>query len=467
MARPTSNLYDPFLTKEARLLLEQAPDRYVRSNVLGLVGYLCREGRLLASVSQKDLIAYRDELIASGTTRPKQAARDAAHAWNRMTEQPGWPKVKLVPPSATRTSLAYKDLPEELKADCDRYFAERSGHSDEDLFKANVREPLAPATLRDRRGKVCQLVVHYVEGGGKLGDLKSLCDLTCEKACRIILAQIWRKNDKKANAHGANLARLLVSVGKHHCNAPQSVLDLLRNAESKLRPKKSGMTVRNRAKLRTILEDKALPRLLKLPQHCMAGLDPSNPTLSDAIDLQSAVAIAIELVAPMRAKNLAGLDVKEHFDFVSDTQCHIVIDAGDVKNHQTLNYVLGPSFMKLFKLYEEVYRPLLLGRVDSSSIFISRYGRTKSPAALGAQVQLFIKEQTGIRLNIHLFRHLTGYIYLRHYPGQYEPVRQLLGHKDVRTTISFYVGLEEDANFKRYGEILDRLIASDDYDDDI
>jgi site-specific recombinase XerD len=123
--------------------------------------------------------------------------------------------------------------------------------------------------------------------------------------------------------------------------------------------------------------------------------------------------------------------------------------------------------MKLFKLYEEVYRPLLLGRMESSSIFISRYGRTKSPAALGAQVQLFIKEQTGIRLNIHLFRHLTGYIYLRHYPGQYEPVRQLLGHKDVRTTISFYVGLEEDANFKRYGEILDRLIASEEDDHDL
>jgi integrase len=467
MARPTSNPYDPYLTKEARLLLELAPDRYVRSNVLGLVGYLCRERRALASASQKDLIAYRDELIASGATRPKQAARDAAHAWNRMTEQPDWPKVKLVPPSATRTSLAYKDLPEELKADCDRYFAERSGQSDEDLFKANAREPLAPATLRDRRGKVCQLVVHYVEGGGKLGDLKSLCDLTCEKACRIILAQIWRKNDKKANAHGANLARLMFLIAKHHCGAPQSILDLIRNAESKLRPKKSGMTARNRAKLRTILEDKALPRLLKLPQIFMAGLDPSNPTLSDAVDLQSAVAIAIELVAPMRAKNLAGLDVKEHFDIVSDGQCHIVIDAGNVKNHQTLNYVLGPSFMKLFKLYEEVYRPLLLGWVESSSIFVSRYGRTKSPAALGAQVQLFIKEQTGIRLNIHLFRHLTGYIYLRHCPGQYEPVRQLLGHKDLRTTISFYVGLEEDANFKRYGEILDRLIASEEDDDDL
>jgi hypothetical protein len=48
-----------------------------------------------------------------------------------------------------------------------------------------------------------------------------------------------------------------------------------------------------------------------------------------------------------------------------------------------------------------------------------------------------------------------------------QPVRQLLGHKDVRTTISFYVGLEEDANFKRDGQILDRLIASEEDDHDL
>jgi integrase len=467
MARPTSNPYAAFLTQAARTLLEAAPDRYIRSQVLGFVGYLCRERRALVLASQKDLLAYRDELIAAGVQRPKQVVRDTAHAWNRMAELPGWPKIKLVPPSSARTSLAYKDLPSDLKADCDRYFADNSDQHDEDLFSPDAKKPLAPATLKDRRGKVCQLVVHYVGGGGKLSDLRTLCDLTEEKACGMILSRIWRKNDKQANAHGANLARLLFLIAKHHCQAPQSVLDLIRNAEAKFRPKKAGMTARNRAKLRTILEDRALPRLLRLPQLFMAGLDPSRPTLSDAIGLQSALAIAIELVAPMRAKNLAALDSQKHFDMVSDTQCHIVIDAGEVKNTQDLNYVLGSSFIKIFKLYLEVYHPLLRGRGKSSSLFISRYGSTKSPAALGAQVQVFIKEQTGIRLNIHLFRHLTGYIYLRHYPGQYEPVRQLLGHKDVRTTISFYVGLEEDASFKRYGEILDRLIASEEDDCDV
>ena len=85
------------------------------------------------------------------------------------------------------------------------------------------------------------------------------------------MGQLWQKNHKKAATHGANLARQLSLIGKHHCNALQSVPELVRNAESKLWPKKSGLTARNRAKLRTILEDKALPRLLQLPQHFMAG----------------------------------------------------------------------------------------------------------------------------------------------------------------------------------------------------
>jgi site-specific recombinase XerD len=163
----------------------------------------------------------------------------------------------------------------------------------------------------------------------------------------------------------------------------------------------------------------------------------------------------------MRAKNLASLDINQHFDFVSDTQAHIIIESDDVKNKVMLNYVLGARFMKLYRLYVLHYRPLLSGEYQTSALFISRTGRTKNPAELATQLQSFIKEGTGLRMNVHLFRHLTGYIFLRHYPGEYEPVRQLLGHKSVKTTIAFYVGLEEDATFKRYGAILDELIAKE------
>ena len=466
MPRPVSNPFAPFITPPARLSLDQTDCRYTRSALFGFVGFLCREGVPLAAVRQEHLLAYGAECEAMGLSRPKQIVRDTAHAWNRMIGKPGWPKTQLSPPSSTRSSIRYKDLPGGLRDDADRYFDARSDYSDENLFNEGAQKPLAAATLKDRRGKLCQLVAHYLEGGGKLKDLQSLADLTSAAAARRILSHIWEKNGKKRNAHAANLARFLRLIAHHHCNVPNDVLQLIRSAENKFKEPKAGMTEKNKRRLRTILEDKHFIKFLRLPSDSLAAVDTAHPTFADAIAIQSALAMQIELEAPMRAKNLAQLDLDRHFDFVSDTQCHIDIEADDVKNDQNLSYVLGETFVRLFRVYVDVYRPLLMGPQNSSALFISRHGRSKDPSELAGQLQRFIHKGVVLRMNVHLFRHLTGYIYLRHHPGEYEPVRQLLGHKDIRTTINFYVGLEEDAAFKRYGAILDQLLTKNGFDDD-
>ena len=466
MPRPISNPLAIYITPPVRLALDQTDCRYTRSQLFGFAGYLCREGLTLAQARQEHLLAYAAECEARGLSRPKQIVRDTAHAWNRMIGKPGWPKTQLVPPSSTRASIRYKDLAEKFRRDGDTYFGARAGHADDDLFNESAPEPLAAATLKDRKGKLCQLVAHYVEGGGKLKDLQSLSDLTSEAAIRRILGHIWDKVDRKRNAHAANLARLLRLIAQHHCKAPLHVLDMIRAAEKKFQVPQSGMTDKNKKRLRTILEDKHFIKFLRLPMITLDAVDITAPTLTDAIAVQSALAMQIELEAPMRAKNLAELDLDRHFDFVSDTQCHIDIEPDDVKNDQVLSYVLSENFCRLFRLYVDIYRPLLLADHTSSALFISRNARPKNGAELGSQLQRFIKEGVGLRMNVHLFRHLTGYIYLRHHPGEYEPVRQLLGHKDLRTTINFYVGLEEDAAFKRYGAILDQLMSKGGFDDD-
>ena len=47
-------------------------------------------------------------------------------------------------------------------------------------------------------------------------------------------------------------------------------------------------------------------------------------------------------------------------------------------------------------------------------------------------------------MTAHQFRHAAAAIYLKEHPGQYETVRQLLGHRNIQTTINFYVGLDDD-----------------------
>ena len=462
MSRPVSNPFAVYLKPEVRQLLDQAPSRHIRSQVLGFVGYLSREARPLSEASQTDLLAYGSEIMGLGIPRPKQATRDAAQAWNKLADSiPDWPQTRLLPPISSRSLLRFEDLPPLFRDDCSLYLSSRAEAGEEDLFGDNPIDPWAPVTVKDRRGKLSQLALHYVQSGGRLAELKSLADFFRGNSYKRILKNIQAQTGGLPNGHAANLAHNLLIIAKHYVKAPQEVIDAIRNAKNKFRPKKTGMTVKNRLRLRSILEDKALPKLLRLPIDFVETLDIQNPTLADAIRIQTALAIQIELVAPMRAKNLAALNIETQFDFVSDTQCHIIVEADEVKNDQTLNYVLGPSFIKIYTLYIEIYRPLLLKDKQSSSLFVTRTGRTKNPAELGAQIQSFIKDQTGLRMNVHLFRHLTGYIYLLHYPGQYEPVRQLLGHKDIRTTVNFYVGLEEDAAFKRYGQILERLVHED------
>ena len=471
MARPVSNPFAHFLTPEARRLLDQAPDRHTRSQGLGFVGYLCREGIPLSDATDAYLRAYGLEITGLGIARPKQATRDAARAWNKLAEAvPGWPQQRLIPPTSSRALLRFEDLPDEFKRDCLTYLSSRAEAGEDDLFSDSSTDPWAAATVKDRRGKLCQLALHYVETGGRLSDLKSLSDLFVGNAHKKILKRIMSKTGGQKNGHAANLAHNMLIIAKHHVKAPQEVIDAIRNAKNNLRPGKTGMTAKNKARLRALIQDKDLPRLLKLPSDFIDTLDVSCPTLSDAVKVQSALAIQIVLLAPMRAKNLAALDIDEHFDFVSEAQCHIEIKGVDVKNDADLSYVLGPRFMRLYHLYVDVYLPLLRKGSNSSALFISRNGLVKSPAALGSQVQAFIKAQTGLYVNIHLFRHLAGYIFLLHTPGQYEPVRQLLGHKDIRTTTNFYVGLEDETIFKSYSAILERLmteIFDDEGDDDV
>ena len=62
-------------------------------------------------------------------------------------------------------------------------------------------------------------------------------------------------------------------------------------------------------------------------------------------------------------------------------------------------------------------------------------------------------------MTTHQFRHLAAKLYLDAHPGDYETVRQLLGHKNVATTMRFYHELSSMMANRRYGEIITDLIA--------
>ena len=61
----------------------------------------------------------------------------------------------------------------------------------------------------------------------------------------------------------------------------------------------------------------------------------------------------------------------------------------------------------------------------------------------------------------HLFRHLAGKLTLDAQPGAYGQVRDILGHKSVNTTTSYYAGMETKGALRRYDEQVLRLRDGD------
>jgi integrase len=218
------------------------------------------------------------------------------------------------------------------------------------------------------------------------------------------------------------------------------------------------MTEGNQSRLRPFDDPVNVQRLLDLPQHIARTIGHAEePGYFDAVTMQSALLIALELVAPLRAKNLANITLDRHIVRSRPgpgAVVHLVVPGVDVKNKVDLEFPLPPDVVRLLDLYIARFRPLL-AKNPSNFLFPARKGGAKDPGPLGTQVKKAIRKALGLTLNLHAFRHLCAFLFLKAHPGEYETVRLLLGHKNIATTIAFYCGLERAAAVQRLDKMLD------------
>jgi len=454
MPRPPSQPFANDLSDEALALMALVAGRHERNHLRGFLGFLSKTGRSVTDASAADLDAYGQELVRRGVERAHQAVRNAALAWGRMqARSPAWPQTALpVPESRRPRSAGSLDLPASLHDDIAAYLRQAGG---DDLFDAGSATPLADATCVNMRRRLYRLAFIAAETGVPVRDLRSLTDLVDRYA--PILRRVWDDAGRKKNDNAAQLARQLRTVAAKWVGSPPDTIDKIAAAERKMRPVHTGMVVKNKAKLRQFLLEDNAQALLRLPQKIFRSLDRSRPTVTDALRLQAAIGIGLLPYAPMRAKNLAGLDFTRHFDWLADGTCVIVIPAGEVKNGVDLTFTVPSHVTEMIRVYRDVYRPLLLKGRDTGALFISLNGRPKLPHELGAQLPKVIRDETGLDMHLHLFRHFVGFVFLRNNPGEYEAVRQLLGHKSLQTTVRFYTDLEVAKTFERYDAILDKM----------
>ena len=201
------------------------------------------------------------------------------------------------------------------------------------------------------------------------------------------------------------------------------------------------MTAKNRERLRPFDDAETVAAFLSLPKriHREVEANKRNP-LRNAVLAQMAAAIALLQAAPIRLKNLTRLDVEENL-IARGRKLYLVIGEDETKNREPIDFELPAETVEILSWYVREHRPLLM-RVLSTALFPGMAGKAKSPGLLATQISRTVFRYTGLRFNVHLFRHAGGKIFLDAQPGHYEVVRRVLGHRSISTTTSLYTGAE-------------------------
>ena len=303
-----------------------------------------------------------------------------------------------------------------------------------------------------------------VKTGVPIEQLNSLSALLAPNVVEQILDAYWQQNGDTPKAFTIDLAARFVAIAREtKCLddvACEQLEEMCRDLEIY---RDGGLTEKNLTLICHVLTPGVWSRVVNLPQAMMADAcrQRQHSPIRAAVMAQLAIAIAILIVAPVRLANLTAIRIGTNLIKPGgpDSNYWLVFPDYDVKNRIRLNYPLEQYLTQLIDKYIFEFRPALLRGRNEDWLFPGQRGGAKQKVSFSGQITDRIYKATGLRMTVHQFRHAAGAIILKHRPGEYELVRQLLGHRNVQTTINAYIGLESIQASEIFSKIISELIS--------
>jgi integrase len=317
-----------------------------------------------------------------------------------------------------------------------------------DLLALRPRKALRPATAAKNRYTVYRIASACISRGIPPASLLCLTDLVDPEVLLPGLDFLLERAGNEVKPDHYKIAETMYRIARDHTSLPESKLKKLATIRTNLRIEQTEMTEKNRRTLRWFEDEELVAAFLDLPGRIVRRLVRKHTlTRLDTVRLQEALAIELLTFTAIRISNLVGIQLDRNLVTVGQgagQSMHLVFSPQEVKNNIALEFELSDSAAKLLDLYLRVARPKL---ADASNRFLfpGKVQDHKQAAHMSSQLARLVFQEAGVRLTAHQFRHVAGYLYLQRNPGDYEHVRQLLGHKDILTTMRFYAGMERAA----------------------
>lgn len=352
-------------------------------------------------------------------------------------------------------TLAWPDLPPGLRQDAAAYFEATTS-------PARRRRDMAVRQVRTSSAKqydrmIRRLATAEIQAGVDPNALNDLADLVRTSNLDRGLQFFEDRQGESDGRQAFDMAVMAKKVARDWAKHDPAQIATIAEWCRALRPSRGGMTTRNRERLRQFANMETFFRLAALPDQLASRAAATPLGFKAAMLMQKALAIAILLAAPIRLNNLRHLDRTAHLRqamSLSNDAWHIELSAQEVKNDRELRLPLPRPTMDLIDLYMSQYQPCLTKQCPSSLLFPGREGRAKSDGGMRKLISNTIRKELGLHMHPHLFRHLAALFFLKAHPGNYETVRQLLGHRSIQTTIEFYAGCETENAFEQFHDLM-------------
>jgi integrase len=455
------------LSAEWAELRDGIGDRGRRARLYGLMRYC--SGRSLMPVSVDDAVVanylrYRAETTSLATS--SMAHRSIARAWNSSAgENPAWPAHRLAePPLKAQEGPAWEEFPEGLRRDIDKYLAGlgkiRRGPD------GKRSRPCSPKTIKTRRAELVAVARMAVKIGTPIENLKSLAALVHPDVAEPVLEAYWKKNGEEPKVFTIDISWRLLGLARQIGLDPAAIERLDEFKANLEEYRHGGLTGKNLALIRQVLTEGIWSEVVSLPNALMrqARADQAHAPVKAAVTAQLAVAIAILSFAPVRLTNLVSIELGKNLikHGGPESPFWLIFPHYDVKNRVDLNFEFDEALTRLIDEYIHEFRPTLARGSNAAWLFPGVAGEPKTANMFSTQITERIQKATGVRMTVHQFRHACAAIYLKHRPGEYETVKRLLGHRNIKTTIDFYCGLETTQANEVFGKIIREHIKFDD-----
>ena len=276
--------------------------------------------------------------------------------------------------------------------------------------------------------------------GAEPNSIKTLADVVQPNHVKRVLTFLAKRTSRKQGGHTGYMALVLYMVARDHVHISASELTKLETFVRNTAERRRGMSDQTWERLVQFDDAALLKQLQHLPEELVRSVKKQPVTITTAKTVRLALALGMIWDTGLRSGNVVALDLDRHVIRDRNSRAETInlfIPGEQVKNGSEFRGPLTPRPLRVFG--SSMSRAI--DRFTGQGLYLALSPAGWFPLELARPIgdlKDLGDKLSGVDVTPHLIRALIGKIILDSYPGGHAIAQQVLGHKQLATTVNHY-----------------------------